>query len=234
MLRFTRQFDVTEPSTRWYCMTCLNHRTRITKGQRLPPGKQRPKLRSLTRRRRLRRPRTFPASKRRSVKRTLTPIPLLTMTAATKRKVGDFVNCQLMSLWLTSLNLAIPLGEKPKQDEAKEENDVKDDKGEKEAEKTKSPAEEKKDDGKLMPPPSVIPAKPKAEPEPTPSSSKPAYRPLAGMLPEKYKDVDVKELFPEFRHNQVRVMIVSLSLIHVAITEGSHNRVLPPFLPPIK
>ena len=58
-----------------------------------------------------------------------------------------------------------------------------------------------------MPPPSVIPTKPsKAETESakTTPPSKPEYRPLAGMLPEKYKDVDVKELFPEFRHNKVR------------------------------
>ena len=59
-----------------------------------------------------------------------------------------------------------------------------------------------------MPPPSVIPAKPpsKAEAESAKAAppSKPEYRPLAGMLPEKYKDVDVKELFPEFRHNKVR------------------------------
>ena len=34
-------------------------------------------------------------------------------------------------------------------------------------------------------------------------TQKPEYRPLAAMLPEKYKDVDVKELFPEFRHNKV-------------------------------
>ena len=82
--------------------------------------------------------------------------------------------------------------------------DAKDAKDDKETENSKPAAEEKKDDGKLMPPPSVIPAKPKAETEST-SPSKPEYKPLAGMLPEKYKDVDVKELFPEFRHNKVRV-----------------------------
>ena len=95
------------------------------------------------------------------------------------------------------------LGEKPKEDEAKEDKNDKDDK---EKEESKSDGEEKKDDGKLMPPPSVIPAKPKAEAETSSSSSsKPEYRPLAGMLPEKYKDLDVKELFPEFRHNKVRM-----------------------------
>ena len=96
------------------------------------------------------------------------------------------------------------LGEKPKEDEAKEDKNDKADKEKKESKSDDGGEEEKKDDGKLMPPPSVIPAKPKAEAE-TPSSSKPEYRPLAGMLPEKYKDVDVKELFPEFRHNKVRM-----------------------------
>ena len=98
------------------------------------------------------------------------------------------------------------LVEKPKEAEAKEVDKV-----EKDDEKNESKPDggEKKDDGKLMPPPSVIPAKPpKAEAESsakaTPPPSKPEYRPLAGMLPEKYKDVDVKELFPEFRHNKVR------------------------------
>lgn len=28
-------------------------------------------------------------------------------------------------------------------------------------------------------------------------------RPLANMLPSKYKDMDVTKLFPEFRHGQV-------------------------------
>ena len=101
------------------------------------------------------------------------------------------------------------LVEKPKEAEAKEVDKV--GKGDEKSDEPKPDGGtgEKKDDGKLMPPPSVIPAKPpKAEAESsakaTPPPSKPEYRPLAGMLPEKYKDVDVKELFPEFRHNKVR------------------------------
>ena len=31
----------------------------------------------------------------------------------------------------------------------------------------------------------------------------PVKKPLASMLPEKYKNVDITELFPEFRENQV-------------------------------
>ena len=54
------------------------------------------------------------------------------------------------------------------------------------------------DETKLMPPPSL-----------TPIVSKPVVplkdvkKPLASMLPEKYKNVDIAELFPEFRENQV-------------------------------
>ena len=61
-----------------------------------------------------------------------------------------------------------------------------------------------------MPPPAPLPGAkpPKSEPkDEVASSSKPEYRPLAGMLPEKYKGVDVKELFPEFRHNKVRFVL---------------------------
>ena len=47
-----------------------------------------------------------------------------------------------------------------------------------------------------------------APPLPPPPKPKPLplinyKRPLIGMLPEKYKDTDVQELFPEFRQNQV-------------------------------
>ena len=106
---------------------------------------------------------------------------------------------------LESVDL-IFLVERPKEAEAKEVDKV--EKGDEKSDEPKPDGGgEKKDDGKLMPPPSVIPAKPskaEAESAKTAPPSKPEYRPLAGMLPEKYKDVDVKELFPEFRHNKVR------------------------------
>ena len=38
----------------------------------------------------------------------------------------------------------------------------------------------------------------------SPEKQKPAVdTPLAGMLPEKYKSVDIKTVFPEFRENSV-------------------------------
>ncbi|XP_059084202.1 transcription initiation factor TFIID subunit 1-like [Tigriopus californicus] len=60
------------------------------------------------------------------------------------------------------------------------------------------------DSGQLMPPPVDIP-KPASEPSIKVEAPpvKRDHRPLASMLPAKYKDVDVQELFPEFRHGQV-------------------------------
>ncbi len=52
---------------------------------------------------------------------------------------------------------------------------------------------EAEDEAKLMPPPSSMP-KP---------VSPPAKKPLASMRPDKYKNVDITELFPEFRDNKV-------------------------------
>jgi len=88
-----------------------------------------------------------------------------------------------------------------------------------EKEASPSPSEaakpKEKEDEQLMPPPATAPASkqaaakqepPAAEPPPQ-SKAKPEptsqRRPLAGMLPEKYKDTDVRELFPEFRQNEV-------------------------------
>lgn len=54
-----------------------------------------------------------------------------------------------------------------------------------------------------MPPPPSVPAsaRPSAtSDQPDPSKEK---KPLASMLPEKYKGINVKELFPEFRPNAV-------------------------------
>ena len=52
-----------------------------------------------------------------------------------------------------------------------------------------------------MPPPSSAPVKP---PQTQPQNNNlPVKKPLASMLPEKYKSVDVQSLFPEFRENQV-------------------------------
>jgi hypothetical protein len=53
------------------------------------------------------------------------------------------------------------------------------------------------DETKLMPPPSLTPIVSK------PAPLKDVKKPLASMLPEKYKNVDIAELFPEFRENQV-------------------------------
>ena len=67
-------------------------------------------------------------------------------------------------------------------------------------------------DSELMPPPPgpLIPSKtisPKASDENKEKRSKPktgpVIKPLASMMPEKYRGVDVKTLFPEFRENQV-------------------------------
>lgn len=71
--------------------------------------------------------------------------------------------------------------------------------------------EDKPSDTDLMPPPPLPPVKDeietnnnvvvevKKEPIEVPS------RPLANMLPSKYKDMDVTKLFPEFRHGQVSI-----------------------------
>ena len=53
----------------------------------------------------------------------------------------------------------------------------------------------KEDEAKLMPPPSFAPSRH--------SSTIPVKKPLASMLPEKYKNVDIQGLFPEFRENKV-------------------------------
>ena len=58
-----------------------------------------------------------------------------------------------------------------------------------------------------MPPPTATPtvapaaAPPSTPPKPVPQG--PIKKPLASMLPQKYKNTDVKELFPEFRENKV-------------------------------
>ena len=61
-------------------------------------------------------------------------------------------------------------------------------------------------DARLMPPPPPGPLPgerpPPLAPEPRPSSST-SVVPLAGILPDKYKNVDVKTFFPEFRENSV-------------------------------
>ena len=56
-----------------------------------------------------------------------------------------------------------------------------------------------------MPPPSATPAVAPPPPSTPPKSvpQGPVKKPLASMLPQKYKNVDVKELFPEFRENKV-------------------------------
>ena len=50
-----------------------------------------------------------------------------------------------------------------------------------------------------MPPPASTASVSKPVQPPGP----PQKKPLASMLPEKYKNVDITELFPEFRENQV-------------------------------
>lgn len=51
-------------------------------------------------------------------------------------------------------------------------------------------------DSKLMPPPPPALLRPK-------SPVKPVVRPLEAMRPEKYKNTDVRDLFPAFRENKV-------------------------------
>lgn len=63
----------------------------------------------------------------------------------------------------------------------------------------------KEADNRLMPPP---PAPITKEPEPVQIISdegdkKKLETPLAAMLPSKYANVDVTELFPDFRHGKV-------------------------------
>jgi hypothetical protein len=55
-------------------------------------------------------------------------------------------------------------------------------------------------DRELMPPPSIPISKLKSD---VPVSEKQIRKPLAAMLPEKYKGVDVRTVFPEFRPGQV-------------------------------
>ena len=63
-----------------------------------------------------------------------------------------------------------------------------------------------KNDSMLMPPPppQAKERSPVSDKQPTePKHTGPVVAPLASMLPDKYKDVDVKEFFPEFRENSV-------------------------------
>ncbi|CAB3224233.1 unnamed protein product [Arctia plantaginis] len=53
-------------------------------------------------------------------------------------------------------------------------------------------------DGELMPPPTTIPSKPGQSEKP-----KRLETPLAAMLPSKYANIDVRELFPDFRPDKV-------------------------------
>jgi len=55
-------------------------------------------------------------------------------------------------------------------------------------------------DRELMPPPSIPISKLKSD---VSVSEKQIRKPLAAMLPEKYKGVDVRVVFPEFRPGQV-------------------------------
>lgn len=61
------------------------------------------------------------------------------------------------------------------------------------------------DEGHLMPPPSGKFLEEKRK--------KKLETPLAAMLPSKYADVDVTELFPDFRCSQVRVFLILLILL---------------------
>ncbi|CAC5399952.1 TAF1 [Mytilus coruscus] len=63
-------------------------------------------------------------------------------------------------------------------------------------------------DSRLMPPPSWLPKTPKAEDEagvitPDKSSANKYHTPLASLRPPELSNVDVTELFPEFRPGQV-------------------------------
>jgi transcription initiation factor TFIID subunit 1 len=58
-----------------------------------------------------------------------------------------------------------------------------------------------KDETRLMPPPLSAPQQ--ASISSQINNAGPVKKPLAAMLPSKYKNVDVKELFPEYRENQV-------------------------------
>ena len=94
--------------------------------------------------------------------------------------------------------------------ETNEEADEQDNKGE--PVKESSPVEtEKTNDSMLMPPPPG-PVSSSSTPatvndsrlsQPGSSSGSSSAAPLAGMLPDKYKNVDVKTFFPEFKENSV-------------------------------
>ena len=59
------------------------------------------------------------------------------------------------------------------------------------------------DEAKLMPPPTSAPVVTTPAARQPPQNNGPIKKPLASMLPEKYKNVDMQGLFPEFRENQV-------------------------------
>lgn len=67
-----------------------------------------------------------------------------------------------------------------------------------------------KNDEQLMPPPPVPVNREHKEPEVIRASDdverKKLETPLAAMLPSKYANVDVTELFPDFRHGKVRLL----------------------------
>jgi transcription initiation factor TFIID subunit 1 len=62
----------------------------------------------------------------------------------------------------------------------------------------------KEADTALMPPPPPSPLAPARPPPSVPATlGDPGVAPLAGMLPERYRNVDVKDFFPEFKENAV-------------------------------
>lgn len=65
--------------------------------------------------------------------------------------------------------------------------------------------DESKTDENLMPPPPVPTNKDQKESDviKTEDDKKKLETPLAAMLPSKYANVDVTELFPDFRHGKV-------------------------------
>lgn len=68
-----------------------------------------------------------------------------------------------------------------------------------------------------MPPPPLPPVKDEAELNNNVESKKEPVevpsRPLANMLPSKYKDMDVTNLFPEFRHGQVSIKLFRVFVV---------------------
>ncbi|GBP21203.1 Transcription initiation factor TFIID subunit 1 [Eumeta japonica] len=94
-------------------------------------------------------------------------------------------------------NEIFPQIEEARDEHANDFDDLKDEQGNIDQNNDEGYEGDMEGDGELMPPPSTIPSQSNQE------KPKKLETPLAAMLPSKYANVDVRELFPDFRPDKV-------------------------------